>query len=108
MWYIAAFALFLFCITAVTPAQTPEQIAEKALAATVYLEMKDKTGEILGFGSGFFVSENLIATNYHVIEGAATGTARLVGNARNTPKFNNPELNKAYTNLYKRIQDIHC
>ena len=30
-------------------------------------------------GSGFFVRRNLIATNYHVIEGAARGTAKLVG-----------------------------
>ena len=63
----------------IAPAQTAEQIAEKALAATVYLEMKDQNGVILGFGSGFFVKENLIATNYHVIEGAASGTAKLVG-----------------------------
>ena len=55
------------------------QIAEKALAATVYLEMKDQNGVTLGFGSGFFVRENLIATNYHVIEGATQGTAKLVG-----------------------------
>ena len=33
---------------------------------------------ILGRGSGFFVRPNLIATNYHVIEGAARGTAKLV------------------------------
>ena len=62
----------------IAPAQTAEQIAEKALAATVYLEMKDQNGVTLGFGSGFFVRENLIATNYHVIEGAASGTAKLV------------------------------
>ena len=74
--------LFLFCIISTTPAQTTlpaEDIAEKALAATVYLEMKDKNGKTLGIGSGFFVKPNLIATNYHVIEGAAKGTAKLVG-----------------------------
>ena len=63
----------------IASAQTAEQIAEKALAATVYLEMKDRNGATLGFGSGFFVRENLIATNYHVIEGATSGTAKLVG-----------------------------
>ena len=55
------------------------EIAEKALAATVYLEMKDSNGGTLGFGSGFFVKPTLIATNYHVIAGAASGTAKLVG-----------------------------
>ena len=67
-----------------TPAQTTlpaEDIAEKALSATVYLEMQDKNGEI-SFGSGFFVKPNLIATNYHVTEGAAKGTAKLVDEDR--------------------------
>ena len=72
--------LLLLCIATSAPAQTVPQIAEKALAATVYLEMKDSTGKPLGFGSGFFVKPNLIATNYHVIAGAASGTAKLVGN----------------------------
>lgn len=72
-------ALLIFGAMSVVFAQTAEQIAKKALAATVYLEMKDRNGETLGFGSGFFVKENLIATNFHVIEGAAKGTAKLVG-----------------------------
>ena len=74
--------LLLFCpLSTVFPQTTlpAEDIAEKALAATVSLEMKDKSGKTLGIGSGFFVKPNLIATNYHVIEGAARGTAKLVG-----------------------------
>ena len=85
---IALVVLFLFFTINTTPAQTTlpaEDIAEKALAATVYLEMKDTNGKTLGIGSGFFVKPNLIATNYHVIEGAAKGTAKLVG--KNT-KYN--------------------
>ncbi len=84
LWIFAqcAIAFLLFSITITAPAQTTlpaEDIAEKALAATVYLEMQDKNGKTLGIGSGFFVKSNLIATNYHVIEGAAKGTAKLVG-----------------------------
>ena len=78
----AIIALFLFCTIGAVSAQTDlpaEDIAEKALAATVYLEMKDANGKTLGIGSGFFVKPNIIATNYHVIEGAAKGTAKLVG-----------------------------
>ena len=63
--------LHMFFAINSSPAQTAEQIAEKALAATVYLEMKDSSGTVLGFGSGFFVKPNLIATNYHVIEGCS-------------------------------------
>ena len=79
---LSAIVVLLLCTINTAPAQTTlpaEDIAEKALAATVYLEMKDKNGKTLGFGSGFFVKPNLIATNYHVIEGAARGTAKLVG-----------------------------
>ena len=71
--------VLIFCTISTVPAQTAPQIAEKALAATVYLEMQNSNGLPLGFGSGFFVRDNLIATNYHVIEGAARGTAKLVG-----------------------------
>ena len=71
--------VLVFCTISRVPAQTAPQIAEKALAATVYLEMQDSNGVPLGFGSGFFVGDNLIATNYHVIEGAARGRAKLVG-----------------------------
>ena len=71
--------VLVFCTISRVSAQTASQIAEKALAATVYLEMQDSNGVPLGFGSGFFVRDNLIATNYHVIEGAARGSAKLVG-----------------------------
>ena len=77
--FIGTFTVLLFCLTNSTTAQTVPEIAEKALAATVYLEMKDSNGKTLGFGSGFFVKPNLIATNYHVIAGTASGTAKLVG-----------------------------
>ena len=68
--------------TATQTAMSAEDIAEKALSATVYLEMQDKNGETLGSGSGFFVKPNLIATNCHVTEGAEKGTAKLVGKDR--------------------------
>ena len=71
--------VLIFCTISTAPAQTVPEIAEKALAATVYLEMQDSNGKTLGFGSGFFVKPNLIATNYHVIAGASSGTAKLVG-----------------------------
>lgn len=72
--------LLLLSVSTAISVQTAEQIAEKALAATVFLEMKDTNGTTVGFGSGFFVQENLVATNLHVIEGAASGTAKEIGN----------------------------
>ena len=61
-----------------TCAQTATEIAEKALTATVYLQMMDRSGKTLGIGSGFFVGENQIVTNFHVVDGAAKGTAKQV------------------------------
>ena len=53
-------------------------LAQKALNATVYLEVKRGGGQGAR-GSGFFVRPGYVATNYHVIEGAETTIARLVG-----------------------------
>ncbi|MCY3743564.1 MAG: tetratricopeptide repeat protein [Candidatus Poribacteria bacterium] len=58
---------------------TAVQLAEKALAATVFLEIVHVNGQPLGFGNGFFVQRDQIATNFHLIAGASRGTARLVG-----------------------------
>ena len=77
--YLTGTALLLLSITTGASALTTEQLAEKALAATVSLEMKDSTGTTLSFGSGFFVKPNQIATNFHVIAGTRQGTAKLVG-----------------------------
>ena len=79
------FLIFLFCGIPVANAQTPQQIAKKALAATVLLVMEDEKGKPIGLGSGFFVDTNLIATNFHVIEGATRGTAKLVGEQTEYP-----------------------
>ena len=76
---LITFLILLFCGISVTNAQIPQQIAKKALAATVLLVMEDNSGKPLGLGSGFFVDTNLIVTNFHVIDGAAQGTAKRVG-----------------------------
>ena len=70
-------AILLFCGMTVAIAQTPERIAQDARAATVLLEMKKNRGGNPQ-GSGFFIGNGLIATNYHVIEGATAGTVKLV------------------------------
>ena len=76
---LITFLMLLLCGIPLAHAKTPQQIAKKALAATVLLVMEDANGKPLGLGSGFFVRPNQIATNFHVIEGATRGTAKLVG-----------------------------
>ena len=77
--------VFLLSAPSFALAQSVPQLAQKALAATVSLEMQDENGNTLGQGSGFFVRRNLIATNFHVIDGAAKGYARLVNTATTYP-----------------------
>lgn len=60
-------------------AQTAQEIAKKAFGSTVLLVMEDANGQPLSLGSGFLVRDGEIASNLHVVEGAARGYAKLVG-----------------------------
>ena len=71
--------LFVVCRIPDANSLTPEEIAKKALDATVLLVMVDANGEVLSAGSGFFVQANQIATNFHVIDGSTGGEAKPVG-----------------------------
>lgn len=70
------------CVLAVAQAQTARQIAQKAFPSVVLLVMEDANGQPVSMGSGFFVREGIITTNLHVIEGAARGYAKLIGQKR--------------------------
>ena len=56
----------------------PQEIARKVLASTVLVVIEDAYGKELGFGSGFFICQNQIVSNWHVVKGAATGYAMQV------------------------------
>ena len=60
-------------------AENVQEIARRAFGSTVLLVMEDANGQTLSLGSGFFVRDGVIASNLHVIEGAASGYAKLVG-----------------------------
>ncbi len=60
-------------------AKRARDIAEKAFHSVVMLVMQDSHGQPVSLGSGFFVKEDVVATNLHVIEGAASGYAKIVG-----------------------------
>ena len=60
-------------------------IARVAFKSVVLLQMDDSNGQPLSLGSGFFVSDGIIATNAHVIEGASGGMANLVGDTHTLP-----------------------
>lgn len=59
--------------------QDAREIARRAFPSVVLLEMFDSSGRATVQGSGFFVRKDVIATNYHVIEGQTKGYAKIVG-----------------------------
>lgn len=77
--------LLVVCRIAVADTPTPEQIAKSALDATVLITMIDSSGKVASRGSGFFVQRNLIATNFHLINGLTRGGARNVGQETTYP-----------------------
>ncbi len=81
---VRCFALFLtsICLASMHStvfAQTAQEVAKKAFGATVLLVMEDANGQPLSLGSGFLVRNGEVASNLHVIEGAASGYAKIVG-----------------------------
>lgn len=54
-------------------------MAKGLFASTVLIATDEAKGHPLAIGSGFVVGEGLIATNFHVIEGAGAGYVKLVG-----------------------------
>jgi len=59
-------------------AQNAKQVARKTFPSVVMLIMADRNGQPLSLGSGFFVREDVVATNFHVIAGASSGYARVI------------------------------
>ena len=64
-------------------ALSPQQIAKIALRSTVYVSVKTQKKNY--YGSGFVVSEGLIATCEHVLEGIVSGTVESVLNDTKYP-----------------------
>ena len=72
-------AVLVFLGVSSAHGQTAQETAKKAFRSTLLLVMEDANGQPLSLGSGFFVQEGEIASNLHVVEGAARGYAKLVG-----------------------------
>ena len=53
-------------------------VVNKVFPATVLIATEDKNDQLQSLGSGFLVSPNIIATNFHVIENSHGGYVKLV------------------------------
>jgi hypothetical protein len=70
--------LAVLVVASAVAAQNAKQVASKTFPSVVMLIMRDHNGQPLSLGSGFFIRDDVVATNFHVIEGASAGTARIV------------------------------
>ncbi len=77
----ALFALvcLLISVSGTANAKSAREIARSVFPSVVLLVMEDDNGQPLSQGSGFFVQRDVVVTNFHVIEGASAGFAKLVG-----------------------------
>lgn len=64
---------------ATAAAPSPQEIARAVFPSVVLLIMEDQNGQVLSQGSGFVVSKGVVATNFHVVEDAASGVAKFLG-----------------------------
>ena len=71
-------AIFVLIGAGSVEAQNVQEIAMEAFKSTVLLVMEDANGQPLSLGSGFFVRDGEIASNLHVVEGAASGYAKVI------------------------------
>lgn len=76
---VLAILALIPCARSAARTQDGREIARTIFPSVVLLEMSDSSGRMIAQGSGFFVREDVVATNYHVIEGAAKGFAKVVG-----------------------------
>lgn len=63
---------------------TVEQILQKTFPSVAFLMMKDKDGLPAAIGNGFFIREDILATNLTLLKGAREGVARFAGKG---PKY---------------------
>ena len=57
-------------------------IAQNAFKSTLLVSMEDNNSQPLSLGSGFVIDNEVIVTNYHVIEKSNSGFVRLIDNQR--------------------------
>lgn len=59
--------------------QDAVQVARKAFPSTVLILCNDSNGQQVSLGSGFVIAPGVVATNHHVIDGAASATVKVIG-----------------------------
>jgi hypothetical protein len=87
-------------------AQDAREIARRVLPSVVVVTTYDSAGHPVGFGSGFFVSENIVATNFHVIDRASEADIKVVGTSKTYPVRGVVALNKDRDLVLLQVADV--
>ncbi len=80
IFFISYFSpAYIFAQKTVNKNLTPRQIAQQTLPSTVLLVMSNSSTEEAKSGSGFFIAEDIVVTNFHVIKETTEGYAKIYG-----------------------------
>ena len=97
--YLSFANFYLFAIS-------PEDIARESFPSSVGIYLFDEDKNPIKSGSGFFVKPGVIATNYHVIEGAAFGFAKIVGKEKKHKVINVKAVNQRIDLALIEVADL--
>ena len=70
--------ILILIVTSISSVMASTVVVNKVFPATVLIATEDKNDQLQSLGSGFLVSPNIIATNFHVIENSYAGYVKLV------------------------------
>ena len=76
---VVAALLSLAILASSSRGQEGREIARNAFPSVVLVLAEDPKAHRASLGSGFFIQDNLIVTNYHVIKGSSRISVKLVG-----------------------------
>jgi S1-C subfamily serine protease len=81
----------------------PRDIARQTFPSVVLLSMTDASGQSISIGSGFFVLPDVVATNWHVVDGTTHGYAKRIGDATHYPVAGAVALDKQHDLVLLKI-----
>lgn len=102
--------LILFSIlfvTLTTFGQTAIEIAKTGIKSTVSIVALDNVAQPLGYGSGFIIDDELIATNVHVIEGSNSAYVLLNGQEKKYTVSGYVSIDKANDLVILKVSGLY-
>jgi S1-C subfamily serine protease len=96
-----------FFIPLISFGQTSVAIAKSAINSTISIVALDNASQPLAYGSGFIIDDKLIATNVHVIEGAASAYVLINGVTKNLTVDGYVAIDKAHDLVILKVSNLH-